>query len=65
MCSTWDISSLTGIEPLPPAVEAQNINHWTAREVPKIILFFLRGKNPPETLRPVSKNSPFLLTSTP
>ena len=24
-----------GIEPMPPAVEAQNLNHWTAREVPK------------------------------
>ena len=23
-----------GIEPLPPAVEAQSLNHWTAREVP-------------------------------
>ena len=23
-----------GIEPLPPAVEAQSPNHWTAREVP-------------------------------
>ena len=23
-----------GVEPLPPAVEAQSLNHWTAREVP-------------------------------
>ena len=23
-----------GIEHVPPAVEAQNLNHWTAREVP-------------------------------
>ena len=23
-----------GIEPMPPAVEAQSLNHWTAREVP-------------------------------
>ena len=23
-----------GIEPAPPAVEAQSPNHWTAREVP-------------------------------
>ena len=28
-----------GIEPAPPAVEAQSLNHWTAREVP--IHFFL------------------------
>ena len=23
-----------GIEPMPPAVDAQSLNHWTAREVP-------------------------------
>ena len=23
-----------GMEPMPPAVEAPNLNHWTAREVP-------------------------------
>ena len=23
-----------GIEPVPPAVEVQSLNHWTAREVP-------------------------------
>ena len=23
-----------GIEPSPPALEAQSVNHWTAREVP-------------------------------
>ena len=23
-----------GIEPVPPAVEARSLNHWTAREVP-------------------------------
>ena len=28
-----------GIEPAPPAVEAWNLNHWIAREVP--IFFFL------------------------
>ena len=25
-----------GIEPVPPAVEAQSLNHWTTREVPKM-----------------------------
>ena len=30
MCS----SDLPGIEPMPPAVEAQSPNHWIAREVP-------------------------------
>ena len=24
-----------GIEPVPPAVEAWSLNHWTAREVPR------------------------------
>ena len=23
-----------GIKPVPPAVEAQSLNHWTSREVP-------------------------------
>ena len=27
-----------GIEPVPPAVEARSLNHWTAREVPERIL---------------------------
>ena len=30
-----------GIEPEPPAVEAQNLNHWTAREVPRMAPFSL------------------------
>ena len=25
-----------GIEPVPPALEARSLNHWTAREVPKL-----------------------------
>ena len=29
--SMWDLISL-GIEPVPPAVEAQSLNHWTGRE---------------------------------
>ena len=28
-----------GIEPLSPAVEAQSLNHWTAKEVPRFYLF--------------------------
>ena len=28
-----------GIEPVPPAVEVQGLNHWTAREVPRYILY--------------------------
>ena len=30
-----------GITPLPPAVEAQSINHWTARGVPGCIILTL------------------------
>ena len=33
--SLWDLSSPTGIELTLPALEAQNLNHWTAREVPR------------------------------
>ena len=28
-----------GIEPTPPAVEAQSLNHWTAKEVPRTFFF--------------------------
>ena len=30
--SMWALSS-SGIEPTPPSLEAQSLNHWTAREV--------------------------------
>ena len=30
----WDLSSPTGIEPVPPALEGRSHNHWTATEVP-------------------------------
>ena len=29
----------SGIEPLPPALEAQSLNHWTVREVPVFFLY--------------------------
>ena len=29
-----------GIEPVPPAVEAQSLNHWTTREAPLFISFY-------------------------
>ena len=28
-----------GIQPMPPAVEAWNLNHWTTREVPGTLIF--------------------------
>ena len=34
-CGMWDLSSRLRIEPVPPALEAQSLNHWTAREVPE------------------------------
>ena len=30
--SMWDLSSQPGIEPVPPALEAWNLNHWTTRK---------------------------------
>ena len=31
-CGRWDLP-LPGIEPRPPALGAQSLNHWTTREV--------------------------------
>ena len=40
-CSMLDLSSppTPGIEPVLPAVEMQNLNHWTSREVPGYLYF--------------------------
>ena len=35
--------SRPGIEPMPPAVKAQSLNHWTSRE---ILLYFFRHSSP-------------------
>lgn len=37
----WDLSSPIGIEPVPPVLEAQCLNHWTRREVPRRVLFII------------------------
>ena len=29
------LAPLSGIEPMPLALEAQNLNHWTTRKVPR------------------------------
>ena len=42
-----DLSSLTRVESLPPAVEAQNLNHWTAREVPGFLYFDIKNVEVP------------------
>ena len=31
----------SGVEPAPPALEAQNLNHWTTREVPGVFFYNL------------------------
>ena len=43
---TWDMSSLTRIKPVPPAEEAWNLNHWTTREVPKLLFLEKFTPNP-------------------
>ena len=35
----WILVPRPGIEPLPPAVEARSLNHWTTREVPRLSFF--------------------------
>ena len=35
----WDLIPRPEIEPVSPAVEAQNLNHWTTREV-LLMLYF-------------------------
>ena len=34
-CSMWDFSSQPETEPVPAALYAWSLNHWTAREVPR------------------------------
>ena len=42
--SAWGILvPWPGIEPVPPAVEAWSLNHWTTREVPAIFDLFFRS----------------------
>ena len=33
---------LPGMEPVPPAIEALSLNHWTAREVQALPLFEIK-----------------------
>ena len=35
-----------GIEPVPPAVEAQRPNHWTTREIPEFCFYIWPGHCP-------------------
>lgn len=36
LCAMWDLGSWCRDEPMPPAVGARSLNHWTAREVPPL-----------------------------
>ena len=38
-CSLWDLVPQPGIEPQPPALGAQNLNHWTTRQAVPVCLF--------------------------
>ena len=33
-CSMWDLVPCLGIEPRPPVLGVQSLNHWTTRESP-------------------------------
>ena len=35
----WDIVPRPGIEPAPPALEAQSLNHWTPKGSPTFSIF--------------------------
>ena len=38
--SMWDLSYQPGIEPMPPAVQGERLNHWTTSEV--LILHYFK-----------------------
>lgn len=38
---TWDLSSPTRRQPVPPTVEAWSLKLWTTREIPQTKIFFL------------------------
>ena len=35
----WDLSSLSRIEPMPPAQDLRGLNHWTAKEITDFLHF--------------------------
>ena len=41
----WDLVPWLGIEPMPPAPEAQSLSHWTTKDVPifLLLLFLVAG----------------------
>ena len=60
----WDLSPRPGIEPAPPAFEAQNLKHWVTREVPGLPLLrqvIHSGKWMPILFFKISKGVPWWL----
>lgn len=39
---TWDLSSPTRRQPVPPTVEAWSLKLWTTREIPQTKIFFFK-----------------------
>ena len=37
--SMWDLVPWPGIEPAPPSLATQSLNHWTTKEVPPELNF--------------------------
>ena len=40
--SMWDLSSPTRDQTCTPCIERWSLNHWTTREIPKSIVFYLK-----------------------
>ena len=75
ICSSCDISffffvavlhGMPGVEPNPPAVEVQSLNHWTTRKVPQVAflmaavspLWLQLLPTPPPAMGPTSAGIP-------
>ena len=56
---TWHME--LGIKPEPSAVEMQSLNHWTAREVPVMLLIVLAGDAIPPELASFLRSAAILI----
>ena len=43
-CGMCDLALRPGVEAVPLALEAWNLNHWTTREVPPILLWWVKDR---------------------
>ena len=48
------LAPLPGIKSALPELESEVLNHWTAREVPEMLLLSLLSLQPPKTEQPCS-----------